>query len=951
MRSGVAVGLFLAGVCAASASALPPGFLNTQEPGNFDQAVGLTFAPDGMMIVWEKGGRVWTIENGVQHAHPLLDISEEVGNWRDHGLLGFALDPNFMTNGYFYCLYVVDFHHARYFGTPQYSPTTDEYFRDTIIRLTRYQADVPGGFHDVVPGSRTVLISPTLQGGIPNCHQSHGAGSLVFGRDGTLLITIGDGASYESTDIGGPTSGSSNTALADGIITPAEDVGAFRSQLVASHAGKVLRVDPATGLGVPSNPFYEPTNPGSARSRVWAVGARNPFRAALRPGTGSTNPADGQPGSLYFGDVGWTVAEEINVARSGGENFGWPIYEGHGSLWSYRNTPVANKTAPNPLANGGTCPEFFTFQHLLADDTNFPPTFPNPCNTAVQIPQSVPRFKWTRARIDWIHPNGPCRVPTYNQFGYPSIAWVGDPGSPVPGPQFGGNSATGGVWYTRGDFPPPYTNVYYAADFVNGWIRAFVFDANDTLTEVRDFAEQGEAGAIVCMATNPVADGLYYINYDEMGVSRLHRIRYVGNQNIPAVASGSATPRFGPAPLAVQFSSAGSFDPEGQALQFEWDFGDGSAVSNDPNPLHIYRDEEDITESGSFVARVFELSPPQPIGGGNHNPEVMRDGDYPPVGNQESARQYDTYHAGDQGSLDYVGYSFPSARRVTQLTFQEGKHFANGGWFTSINAQYRVGAGPWIDVSGFSVNPPYPGVNDGESFETYIIRFTPVNATAVRLVGAPGGSAKFISIGELRVLAEPSASGQPRRFDATLTVCDNVQLCSSVTVPVWLNNTPPSVQILTPIDGSFYNAAATFFQPLSGAFSDAEHASGSLTCSWRTILHHDEHTHPEPADTNCTTQALITPHGDVGDMFWWEFQFTVTDPLGLGATVASSIFPAPSRCPGDANLDDTVNFTDVTTVLANFAGIGPYGDTDDSGMVTFSDLTLVLSHFGDTCTR
>jgi glucose/arabinose dehydrogenase len=887
----------------------------------------------------------------VQHAHPLIDISEEVGNWRDHGLLGFALDPDFLNNGYFYCLYVVDYHHAAYFGTPQYSATTDEYFRDTIIRLTRFQADVAGDFHDVVPGSRTVLISPTLQGGIPNCHQSHGAGSLAFGRDGTLLITIGDGASYETTDIGGPTSGSSNTALADGIITPAEDVGAFRAQLVNSHAGKVLRVDPATGLGVPSNPFYDPANPGAPRSRLWALGLRNPFRASLRPGTGSTNPADAMPGSLYIGDVGWTVAEEMNVARAAGQNFGWPIYEGHGSLWSYRNTPVANLTTPNPLANGGSCPNFFTFQDLLADDTLLPPSFPNPCNVGVQIPSSLPRFKWTRARLDWIHPNGPCRVPTYNQFGYPSIAWVGDPGSPVPGPQFGGNSSTGGVWYTGGDFPAPYTNVYYAADFVNGWMRAFVFDANDNLTEVREFAPEGEAGAVVCIATNPTAGGLYYINYDEAGISRLHRIQYVGNENIAAVAMGSATPRYGPAPLAVQFSSAGSFDPEGSVVTYRWNFGDGTPESALPNPLHVYRDEEDITAAGTFIARVFELNPPQPLGSGNRNPEVMRDGDYPPVGNQDSARQYDTYHAGDQGSLDYVGYTFPVARRITQITFQEGKHFGDGGWFTSIHAQHRVGAGPWVDVTGFSVNPPYPGGNDGESFETYTIRFNPVDATAIRLVGTPGGSAKFITIGELRVLAERTPAGQPRRFDATLTVCDNVQLCSSVTVPVWMNNSPPAVQINTPVDGSFYNPSATFFQPLEGAFSDAEHASNTLACSWRTILHHDEHTHPEPADPNCATQALINPHGDVGDTFYWEFQFTVTDPLGLATTVSSSMFTPPPRCPGDANFDNVVSFLDVTTVLANFGGIGPYGDADDSGEVEFTDLTIVLSRFGDSCAR
>ncbi len=48
-----------------------------------------------------------------------------------------------------------------------------------------------------------------------------------------------------------------------------------------------------------------------------------------------------------------------------------------------------------------------------------------------------------------------------------------------------------------------------------------------------------------------------------------------------------ATPTTGPTPLSVTFSSAGSFDPDGQALTYEWDFGDGS-ISTDQNPTHIF---------------------------------------------------------------------------------------------------------------------------------------------------------------------------------------------------------------------------------------------------------------------------------------------------------------------------------------------------------------------------
>ena len=58
--------------------------------------------------------------------------------------------------------------------------------------------------------------------------------------------------------------------------------------------------------------------------------------------------------------------------------------------------------------------------------------------------------------------------------------------------------------------------------------------------------------------------------------------------NTPPVAVAHATPTSGKAPLAVAFSSAGSGDPDGSIRTYEWDFGDLTGTSNDPNPTHIY---------------------------------------------------------------------------------------------------------------------------------------------------------------------------------------------------------------------------------------------------------------------------------------------------------------------------------------------------------------------------
>src|SRR2546423_9775150 len=126
----------------ARAASVPPGFTETiiagPSSGNWNEAVGITFDSIGRMVVWERTGRVWFKDPGDASFTLLLDISEEVGDWQDHGFTGFALDPNFRVNGYIYLLYVVDRHHLLFFGTPSYNPNSNDYFSATIGRLTRY---------------------------------------------------------------------------------------------------------------------------------------------------------------------------------------------------------------------------------------------------------------------------------------------------------------------------------------------------------------------------------------------------------------------------------------------------------------------------------------------------------------------------------------------------------------------------------------------------------------------------------------------------------------------------------------------------------------------------------------------------------------------------------------------------------------------------------------------
>jgi len=162
----------------------------------------------------------------------------------------------------------------------------------------------------------------------------------------------------------------------------------------------------------------------------------------------------------------------------------------------------------------------------------------------------------------------------------------------------------------------------------------------------------------------------------------------------------------------------------------------------------------DLTSMGSFIGKIFTLSPPHPLGFGNHDPEVMRDHDYPPVGSGDNMRQYDTFHNGDQGDEDWLGYEFPEERVFTSILFQEGKHFSDGGWFDDLHIQVWQNDA-WTDVSVLATDPTYPG-NNGISYELFIFKFDSVFANAIRIYGDPGGDHNFISMGEFRVAGSTS---------------------------------------------------------------------------------------------------------------------------------------------------------------------------------------------------
>ncbi len=168
-------------------------------------------------------------------------------------------------------------------------------------------------------------------------------------------------------------------------------------------------------------------------------------------------------------------------------------------------------------------------------------------------------------------------------------------------------SITGGFIYRGSQFPAQYYGNYFFADYTQNWIRRLTFDANGNVNGVFNFEPpngslDGPYGDIVYLTGGP--DGaLYYVDLGysdttgQTGISKIRRIRFIPD-NLPPEAVASADPTAGVAPLTVNFSSAGSEDPEGEPLTYLWSFGD-SATSTEANPVHTYG------QTGRYTVRLM----------------------------------------------------------------------------------------------------------------------------------------------------------------------------------------------------------------------------------------------------------------------------------------------------------------------------------------------------------
>ncbi|HEU5473829.1 MAG TPA: carbohydrate-binding protein, partial [Actinophytocola sp.] len=329
---------------------------------------------------------------------------------------------------------------------------------------------------------------------------------------------------------------------------------AYDAQRTAANTndlrGKILRIKVnANGTySIPSgNMFAQGT--ANTKPEIYAMGFRNPFRMSVDKATGI----------VYLGDYGPDAGAASATRGPGGQvefnritspgNYGWPYCTG----------------------NNTTAETYFEF------------TFPSGPSGA--------RYNCAGGAT-----NNSFRNTGLGTLPAARAAWIPYDGGSVPGFGNGSESPMGGQVYrydpnlnSAVKFPQALDGHYLAAEFGRRWLRLVDVNADGTAGQINPFPWRGTQ--IIDTAFGP--DGAFYVldygtgNFGGDANSALYRIEYNPTGGQPPVARVSANRTSGPAPLSINFSSAGSSDPEGGALTYLWNFGDGT-TSTAANPAKTY---------------------------------------------------------------------------------------------------------------------------------------------------------------------------------------------------------------------------------------------------------------------------------------------------------------------------------------------------------------------------
>ncbi len=244
----------------------------------FDRPVAMAYPDDGsnrLFVVEQHQAKVWSFINdrAIKTKHLFLQLPDSIQRGNEEGLLGLALHPNFKEKQEFFVYYSANDNGAR---------------RSVVSRFRTARADR----RRADPASeQRIWVSAE------DPYENHNGGTIAFGPDGFLYITLGD-------------SGAADDPLSTG-------------QNPRDWFGSILRIDvdhPSDGraYGIPTdNPARRDRKFAHWAPEVYCIGLRNVWKFTF----------DRKTGDLWAGDVGQNLWEMVHRIENGG-NYGWSIKEG-----------------------------------------------------------------------------------------------------------------------------------------------------------------------------------------------------------------------------------------------------------------------------------------------------------------------------------------------------------------------------------------------------------------------------------------------------------------------------------------------------------------------------------------------------------------------------------------------------------------------------------------------
>jgi glucose/arabinose dehydrogenase len=267
------VACLVGGVAHAAQVQSKSGPVNVESLAKLDNPWGMTFLPDGRLLVSEKPGRLRFFADG-KLSDPIGGVPK-VAYRGQGGLLDVEIDPKFADNRLVYI----------YYSEPAEQQPADA--KDTVDQRlgANFRPDDPmlkGGAvaRAKLDGNELKDLKVIWRQFPKTLGRGHFGGRLIFAPDGKLFILSGERQRFE----------------------PAQDP--------STNLGKVVRINP-DGSIPDDNPFKNQPN---ARPDIYTLGDRNPLGGAIYPPTGK----------LWINEMGPKGGDELNAVEPG-KNYGWPL--------------------------------------------------------------------------------------------------------------------------------------------------------------------------------------------------------------------------------------------------------------------------------------------------------------------------------------------------------------------------------------------------------------------------------------------------------------------------------------------------------------------------------------------------------------------------------------------------------------------------------------------------